>query len=153
MNMISQDLLFKTAFCCMACDGDIASDEIDLLREFVGKEDSFKGYDVQGALNQCIVDINDRGASYLGSYLKDVAGADLDDESALKLVTLAIQMIEADNKVEYSEIRFFKKIRNELKISDDKLFEAFPDKEDYFLPDIVAPKDLDWTASFDSIVL
>lgn len=137
----------------MACDGDIASDEIDLLKEFVQNDDSFQGYDVQGEVNKCIVAINEQGSAYLASFLNDVASADLDDDSALKLVTVAIRMIEADNKIEYSEVRFFKRIRNELKISDDKLYEAFPDKDDYFLPDIVAPKDLDWTASFETITL
>ena len=137
----------------MACDGDIASDEIDLLKEFVQNDDAFQGYDVQGEVNKCIVAINEQGASYLATYLNDVASANLDDDSALKLVTVAIKMIEADNKIEYSEVRFFKRIRNELKISDDKLYEAFPDKDDYFLPDIVAPKDLDWTASFETITL
>lgn len=137
----------------MACDGDIASDEIDLLKEFVQNDDTFQGDDVQGEVNKCIVAINEQGASYLATYLNDVAAANLDDDSALKLITVAIRMIEADNKVEYSEVRFFKRIRNELKISDDKLYEAFPDKDDYFLPDIVAPKDLDWTASFDTITL
>lgn len=137
----------------MACDGDIASDEIDLLKEFVQNDDSFQGYDVQGEVNKCIVAINEQGSAYLASFLNDVASADLDDDSALKLVKVAIRMIEADNKIEYSEVRFFKRIRNELKISDDKLYEAFPDKDDYFLPDIVAPKDLDWTASFETITL
>ncbi len=151
--MITQDLLLRTAFCCMAYDGDIASDEIDLLKEFVQNDDSFQGYDVQSEVNKCIVAINEQGSSYLATYLNDVASADLDDDSALKLVTVAIRMIEADNKIEYSEVRFFKRIRNELKISDDKLYEAFPDKEDYFLPDIVSPKDLDWTASFETITL
>ena len=151
--MISQDLLLKTAFCCMACDGDIAPDEIDVLRDFVEKDEAFKGYDVQSEVNKCIVDINDQGVSYLAGYLKEVADADLDDESAIKLVTIAIRMIEADNKIEYSEVRFFKRIRNELKISDDKLYEVFPDKEDYFLPDIMAPRDIDWSSSFEAITL
>ena len=48
-------------------------------------------------------------------------------------------------------MKFFKKIREMLKVSDEKLFQTFPDKEDYFLPDISAPKEFDWTASFDSI--
>ena len=31
--MNNQDLLLKTIFACMACDGDIAPEEIQVLRE------------------------------------------------------------------------------------------------------------------------
>lgn len=137
----------------MACDGDIAADEIDLLKEFAEKDDSWKGFDIQTAVNKGIVEINERGVAYLGDYLKEVANADLDDEDSLKLIDIAIRMIEADKKVEYSEVKFFKKIREMLKVSDEKLFQTFPDKEDYFLPDISAPKEFDWTASFETIQL
>ena len=148
---VSQELLLKTAFCCMACDGDIAADEIDLLKEFAEKDDSWKGFDIQTAVNKGIVEINERGVAYLGDYLKEVANADLDDEDSLKLIDIAIRMIEADKKVEYSEVKFFKRIREVLKVSDEKLFQTFPDKEDYFLPDISAPKEFDWAASFETI--
>lgn len=150
---VSQELLLKTAFCCMACDGDIAADEIDLLKEFAEKDDSWKGFDIQTAVNKGIVEINERGVAYLGDYLKEVANADLDEEDSLKLIDIAIRMIEADKKVEYSEVKFFKKIREMLKVSDEKLFQTFPDKEDYFLPDISAPKEFDRTASFENIQL
>lgn len=135
----------------MACDGDIAADEIVQLKDFAEKDDSWKGFDIQTAVNKGIVEINERGAAYLSDYLKEVADADLDDDGSIKLIDVAIRMIEADKKVEYSEVKFFKKIRAVLKVSDEKLFQTFPDKEDYFLPDISAPKEFDWTASFDSI--
>ena len=46
-------------------------------------------------------------------------------------------MIEADKEVLYSEIKFFKRIRKCLSVSDEVLYREFPDKEDFFLPDIV----------------
>ena len=46
-------------------------------------------------------------------------------------------MIEADNKIEYSEISFFKKIRLNLFISDEAILAEMPNKEDYLLPDII----------------
>jgi len=137
----------------MACDGDIAADEIDLLRGFFKDDESWKDYDVQSELNRYIIDINERGGAFLAEYLHEVADSKLDDESSLKLVDVAIRMIEADNRIEYSEVKFFKRIRQELSISDEKLYEAFPDKEDFFLPDIATPDDMDWNATFDSISL
>ena len=137
----------------MACDGDIAADEIDLLRGFFKEDESWKDFDVQSILNNYIIEINERGGAFLVDFLRQVADADLDDDSALKLVDVAIRMIEADNKVEYSEVKFFKRIRQELKVSDEKLYDTFPDKDVFFLPDITAPDELNWNASFDALSL
>ena len=46
------------------------------------------------------------------------------------------EMIEADKEILYSEIKFFKRIRKNLAVSDEVLYREFPDKEDFFLPDI-----------------
>ena len=73
-------------------------------------------------------------------------------------------MILEDNKIEYSEINFFKKIRAELKLSDEALleifkketlFEKFPEiqPEDFLLPDITSMEDWNWAGNFESINL
>jgi hypothetical protein len=54
-------------------------------------------------------------------------------------------------QTEYSEISFFKKIRRVLSISDEKILEAMPDKEEYILPDIEDDFDDDWNVTFDKI--
>lgn len=149
--MLTQDLLLKTAFCCMACDGDIASDEIDLLQDFTKNDEAWKGFDVQAALNKYIISINENGTAFLGDYLKEVENAGLGEEDSLKVVSIAIRMIEADNKVEYSEIRFFKRIRQVLPVSDDSLYAHFPGKDDFFLPDFSVPESIDWNAKFEAI--
>jgi len=53
------------------------------------------------------------------------------------LIEVAIDTIKADEKVEYSEIKFFKVIRAKLKISDDPILENHPDFEDYLEDDII----------------
>jgi len=52
------------------------------------------------------------------------------------LVSLAFNAIEADNRIEYSEVKFFKKIRSRLSISDETILGKFPNKEDFLLPDL-----------------
>lgn len=52
------------------------------------------------------------------------------------LVSLAFNAIDADNCIAYSEVKFFKKIRSRLSISDEAILEMFPDKEDFLLPDL-----------------
>lgn len=147
------ELYLKTAFCCMACDGDIAEEEVALLKRVTCELKLFDGIDVQTKVNGYVESINKEGMGFLSNYLKDIASAKLTDEQALALVKLAIDTIEADNNIEYSEISFFKKIRKRLHITDEKILETMPDKEDYLLPDIEIPDDMDWSVSFDAINL
>lgn len=110
------ELYLKTVFCCMACDGDIAKEEVSLLRNVTNGSELFSGLDVQSFVNGYVNMINKEGITFLSNYLKEVADTVLSDEQALTLVKLAIDTIEADNNIEYSEVRFFKKIRKRLSI-------------------------------------
>lgn len=147
------ELYLKTVFCCMACDGDIAKEEVSLLRNVTNGSELFSGLDVQSFVNGYVNMINKERITFLSNYLKEVADTVLSDEQALTLVKLAIDTIEADNNIEYSEVRFFKKIRKRLSISDEKILEAMPDKEDYLLPDIDVPDDMDWAVSLEEITI
>lgn len=147
------ELYLKTIFCCIAYDGDIASEEVQLLNSVAKDSVMFREIDVQSTINRYINAINKEGVAFLASYLKEITDANLTDDQALTLISLAIKAIEADNNIEYSEISFFKKIRKRLSITDNTILEALPDIEDYLLPDIDVPDDLDWTVRFDGIVI
>lgn len=149
--MERNELYLKTAFCCMACDGTIAPKELSLLKSMVTDDNLFKGLDIQGVINAYVSSINQEGELFLHHYLDEVKDANLDDESALKLIKIAIETIEVDNQIEYSEISFFKKIRKMLAVSDESILEVMPDKEDYLLPDIESNDTFDWSYSFESI--
>ena len=41
------ELYLKTAFCCMACDGDIANEEVQLIKDYTKKSDLFVNLDVE----------------------------------------------------------------------------------------------------------
>ena len=137
----------------MACDGEIADEEVALLNKLALTEQVFGDLDIQMSINNYIESINKLGKVFLEEYLEDVRNACLDDSSSLKLVKIAIDTIEADNQVEYSEVSFFKRIRKQLSIKDEVILEAIPDKEDYLLPDVETEDIFDWSFSFQSIQL
>ena len=151
--MITNDLFLKTAFCCMACDGEIAEEEIALLKEKVANDNVFDGLDVQGKINEYVSAINNQGSLFLNSFINEVKDAQLDEESSLQLIKIAIETIEIDNEIKYSEVGFFKRIRKNLSITDERILSEMPDKEDYLLPDIEDDPIFDITFSFDSIAL
>ena len=151
--MNSQDLFLKTVFACMACDGDIATEEIALVKQFTEQSELFSTINVESQLNDYVKQINEQGKKFLSGYLSDIANSELTENEEMEIVRIAIQTIEADNKIEYSEISFFKKIRQRLNVSDETILTEFPDKEDYLLPDIKMPEDMNWNVHFENIQL
>lgn len=133
---MKQELYLKTLFCCIACDGDIAKEEVRLLQEEVTDDKTFDSMDPKPLLDEWIAEINDNGAAFLSGYLSELGEAKLSEQEQLTIVDLALKAIEADNRIEYSEVKFFKKIRNRLSITDDAILKEHPDKEDFLLPDI-----------------
>lgn len=134
--MTKKELYLKTVFCCIACDGDIAEEEIHLIRELGTKDKLFNDMDTEKYINAWINEINKRGSMFLQNYLNEIATEDLNEKEQLLLVSLAFNAIEADNRIEYSEVKFFKKIRSRLSISDETILGNFPNKEDFLLPDL-----------------
>lgn len=133
--MTTQELYLKTMFCCMACDGDIASEEIDLVKTIAIQTSLFEGLEVEDMLNAYVSAMNQNGVRFLSQYLQELSLFELTDEEALQIIRLSIMMIEADNRIEYSEVKFFKKIRSRLSLSDEQILAQHPDKEDFLLPD------------------
>lgn len=153
--MRTTELYLKTAFCCMACDGSIADVEVFALKQYISANSSqFDGLDVDLALNTYVDSINTMGEQFLKNYLSEISELNLSEEEQLKVVSLAINIIEADEIIEYSEIAFFKKIRLRLSISDDQILSRLPGKEDYLLPDIIDDSPFEWMpVSFNRIAI
>lgn len=135
--MENNELYLKTAFCCMACDGNIAEEEVQLIKDYVAEQTYFEGLDAKTLLNRYIESINKDGISFLNAFLTDIRNIELTEEQEMNIVKIAIEMIEADNVIKYSEIKFFKKIRQYLNLTDETILNEMPDKEDYLLPDII----------------
>lgn len=150
--MNTQELYLKTIFCCMACDGNIANEEVALVHDITSKQDVFDGMDVNAVINGYVVSINANGALFLKQYLKELSSQELSNEEQKMIVDFALQTIFADNRIEYSEVKFFKKIRSRLSITDEDILANHPDVEDFLLPDINVAEDPIWeNVVFDNI--
>ena len=134
--MTKEELYLKTIFCCIACDGNIATEEVDMVKNLCAKDRIFHNLDSEEYLNSWITEINEQGGVFLQTYLKEINSVELNKQEQLLLVSLAIKAIEADNSIEYAEVKFLKKIRSKLNISDEAILAEHPDKEDFLLPDI-----------------
>lgn len=134
----------KTAFCCMASDGDIDNREITLIKSMCDDSPLFKDINVQEEINRLVDKINVKGIEFISEYFDLLKQSSLTKQEELTLIDFAIKTIKADEQIEYSEIKFFKNIRHRLNVTDESIYEAFPDFEEQFLEeDIITDSYLD----------
>ncbi len=131
-------LLLKTAFSCMACDGDIDKREVKLIKKLHKENKTFGEIDINSELETLLLAINKDGHQFLKNYFSELTNFELSESNELKIIEVAIETIKADDKVEYSEIKFFKVIRSKLKIENEPILEKHPDFEDYLEQDIIS---------------
>ena len=134
------ELLLRTAFACMSCDGDIAPEEVNLIKQMSKEKQLFGEIDIDKELDELVKEINLKGKGFLKQYLASLAEESLTEEQELNVADVAVQTIRADNRIEYSEIKFFKVLRSNLKVvSDEMLLEKIDGiDENYLAQDIQA---------------
>jgi uncharacterized tellurite resistance protein B-like protein len=137
-QQIFNQLLLKKAFSCMACDGSIDKREIKLLKKMSNEKQEFGDIDINTQLDTLLLSINKDGHQFLKDYFSELTSIELSEDEELKIVEVAIDTIKADEKVEYSEVKFFKVIRSKLTISDEKVLKQHPDFEEYLEQDIIS---------------
>jgi len=136
-------LMLKTAFCCMAADGNIDDREITLIKSMCQKSPLFANFNFQEEINLLVGKINSGGKTFIQYYFDLLKEAKLTEQEELTLIDFAIQTINADEQIEYSEIKFFKNIRHRLNVSDEKILARFPDIELYLEDGIITDGYLD----------
>lgn len=144
METISFDrLLLKTAFCCMASDGNIDKKEIALIKKMCEKSPVFVDFDFKKEINALVSKLNANGKDFINYYFGLLRDAELTKEQELTLIEFAVNTIKADDLIEYSEIKFFKVIRHNLKVTDEQILEIHSDIESWLEDDIVVESNID----------
>ncbi len=131
-------LLLRTAFSCMACDGDIDKREVKMIKKLHKESKTFGEIDINAELDTLQLAINNDGYQFLKGYFNELSTTELTEANELKLIEVAIDTIKADNRIDYSEIKFFKVIRSKLKISNEQILLKHPDFEEYLEQDIIS---------------
>lgn len=140
-------LLIKTAFCCMAADGNIDDREIARITELCSESKLLANLNVEEEINLLVGKINRGAKSFIQYYFDLLNQTSLTEKEELTLIDFAIQTINADAQVEYSEIKFFKNIRHRLKVNDESILIHFPEIEQYLEDDIISESYLDKIAN------
>lgn len=144
METITFDkLLLKTAFCCMASDGNIDKREVALIKKMCKQSPLFIDFDFAKEINILLAKINERGSEFIQYYFELLNNINLSEQEELTLIDFAIKTINADDIIEYSEVKFFKAIRKCLNVSDENILAIYPNLDTYLEEDIDTESKLD----------
>lgn len=120
----------------MAADGDIDQREIFIIGSIFEKLHTLNYEFYNSEINSMILQLNSKGRSFINDYFNELEISNLSVELQLKILNIAVQVINADEKIEYSEIKFIKNIRYRLNLSDEIILKNFPEFEQYLEQDI-----------------
>lgn len=123
----------------MASDGNIDKREIEMIQSLCQNSEQFENFNFQLAINNLVQKINLDGHHFIKDYLNILQNSKLTEKEEILLLDFAIKTIQADDEIEYSEIKFFKTIRHRLTVSDETILAFHPGIEDYLEEDIIAP--------------
>lgn len=132
--MEMNELLLRTAFACMSCDGNIAPEEVELIKQMAINNHLFGDIDIDKELDNMVGEINIKGKRFLKQYLISLSEQSMTEEEELEVADVAVQTIRADKKIEYSEIKFFKVLRSNLKVvTNEQLLEKIDGIDENYL--------------------
>ncbi len=132
-NIEFKPFLFKSAVMAMACDGDIAEEEITEIKNIVANEIYFMGYDFEEPLKSNIENIKVNGKNAINQYLQEIVSNDLNEHQEVLLIEVILKMIQADTKIEDAELKFLQMTKSKLKTDEQTLIVKFPHQIDYLI--------------------
>jgi hypothetical protein len=120
-----QKVLFRTAFCVMACDGHIDQREIDEIKLMNKSASYFQGIDLSGELDVLLKDLKEKGKHFVDELIINISLLNLSIIQELLILEVAFRMIYADAKVDENEIKFIRFLRSKLNLQDEIIRDRF----------------------------
>lgn len=118
-------ILFKVAFCTMACDGHIDDREIEELQMMDKKTSFFESIDLSEELNRLIKDFDKKGTKVIEELFVYLRETKLNPIQELLVLEVALRIINADNKHDENEVRFIHLLRSKLELHDETINDRF----------------------------
>lgn len=118
-------LLFKTAFCVMACDGSIDDLEIQEMKKIDSSTSYFSDIDLSDELDNLINDLQNKNVKIVKRLFDSLRENTLTVTQELLVLEITMRIMNADNIIADNETRFLNLIRSKLDVSDQIIHERF----------------------------
>ncbi len=118
-------LLFKTAFCVMACDGHIDDLEIEEMKRIDSSTAYFNDFDLSDELEELIAEVKTKGKLLVVELFQTLRETNLSVVQELLIMEVALRIINADNIIDENEIKFLNILRSKLSVENQILRDRF----------------------------
>lgn len=120
-----QRLLFRTAFCVMACDGHIDEREIKEIRLMDKSAQYFQGIDLSDELEQLLSILQKKGKHIVDELFDTISKVKLSTVQELLVLEVALRMVNADERLDENEIKFMRYLRSKLNVHNEIIHDRF----------------------------
>ncbi len=120
-------LLFRVAFCTMACDGHIDKKEIEEMKAMGKSTSFFNDVNLSEELLSLIQRLESVGAKVIVDLFKVLRSENLNPVQELLVLEVALRIAIADGRHDDNEIKFLRHLRAKLEIDDKTIVDRFGD--------------------------
>ncbi len=113
------ETLLEIAFAAMVCDGDIAPEEQQYLRDIEKGDFYLKEFDMSKKLDKLNSDWELHGLNLCERILNSTYKLDLSEDQKIVIMDFAIGIVRSDSVMQQSEIEFVNTLMRNIKISVD----------------------------------
>jgi len=128
-NIEFKRLLFKVAFCSMACDGHVDDREVGEMRTMNRNTSYFDAIDMSDELSELVEELHSKGVKLIEELFDALRAHDLNPIQELLVLEVALRIVSSDEKHDENELRFIRLLRSKLKLHDSLIHDRFGELE------------------------
>lgn len=113
------EVLLEIAFASMICDGDIAPEEQEHLREIEKSDFYLKEFDMSEKLEKLYSNWELHGLNLCERILNSTYKLSLSEDQKIVIMDFAIGIVRSDGVMEQGEIKFIHTLMRNIKISTE----------------------------------
>jgi len=120
-----QRILFRSAMCVMACDGEIHDSEVREMELAFEQTDFFRDLVFKDELKSVIRRLERDEKQIVTEYFDQIASEDLNPVQQLQVLEIILRIIYADERVDTNELEFLKIVKSRLGVPDEIFYKRF----------------------------
>tara|TARA_Y100001960_G_C14493293_1_gene737830 strand:+ start:293 stop:802 length:510 start_codon:yes stop_codon:yes gene_type:complete len=118
-------LMFRTAFCVSACDGEIHELEIEEIRKISVSKPFFGDIEIEAELDILLAELKEKRRAFFSDYFKNLEEQDIDEIQKLLLFEVTLNIIYADEKLDENEVKFLRALKKRLNLEEALILDRF----------------------------
>ena len=118
-------LLPRSAFHCMACDGEIHEKELEVIYRLSKESKYFLELEIKKEIDSLTKELKESTRGSFLKYFDNLRSNKLDTLEQFQVIEVVLRIIYADKKIDDNEVLFLKKVISSLGILPEMLQQRF----------------------------